>query len=105
MSNDNPFNILSENVTESTENKSADLDTRIKSLIESSQVFLFMKGNPDFPQCGFSANAIAILRNLGAEFKSFDILTIDIHHIQNGKIVQTYHVEDWAGALQQLKAK
>jgi len=37
--------------------------------------------------------------------KSFDILTIDIHTIENGKIVNSYHVEDWAGALQQLSGK
>lgn len=37
--------------------------------------------------------------------KSFDILTIDIHTIKNGKVVETYHVEDWAGALRQLSAK
>ena len=37
--------------------------------------------------------------------KKFDILTIDIHTLENGKIVQTYHVEDWAGALRQLKGK
>ncbi len=37
--------------------------------------------------------------------KSFDILTIDIHSLEDGKIVQTYHVEDWAGALQQLSGK
>ena len=37
--------------------------------------------------------------------KGFDILTIDIHTIENGKIVKTYHVEDWSSALQQLKGK
>ncbi len=37
--------------------------------------------------------------------KSFDILTIDIHTLEGGKIVKTYHVEDWAGALQQLSGK
>lgn len=37
--------------------------------------------------------------------KSFDILTIDIHTLENGKIVKTYHVEDWSGALGQLKGK
>lgn len=37
--------------------------------------------------------------------KSFDILTIDIHMIEKGKIVSSYHVEDWAGALQQLRSK
>lgn len=37
--------------------------------------------------------------------KSFDIMTIDIHTIENGKITQTHHVEDWAAALQQLSGK
>ena len=37
--------------------------------------------------------------------RSFDILTIDIHHIENGVIAKTCHVEDWAGALQQLSGK
>ena len=37
--------------------------------------------------------------------KSFEILSIDIHTIKDGKIVKTYHVEDWAGALRQLKGK
>lgn len=34
--------------------------------------------------------------------RSFDIMTIDIHELEDGVIVLTYHVEDWAGALQQL---
>lgn len=34
--------------------------------------------------------------------RSFDIMTIDIHELANGKIVRTYHVEDWATGLQQL---
>jgi len=37
--------------------------------------------------------------------KSFDILTIDIHTVEDGKIVKSYHLEDWAGALQQLKGQ
>lgn len=37
--------------------------------------------------------------------KGFDIMTIDIHTLEGGKIVKTYHVEDWAGALRQLSAK
>jgi len=37
--------------------------------------------------------------------KSFDIMTIDIHTLENGKIVSSHHLEDWAGALQQLKGK
>ena len=34
--------------------------------------------------------------------KSFDILAIDIHTVENGQIARTFHVEDWAGALRQL---
>ena len=47
----------------------------IKNLISTSRVFLFMKGSPEMPQCGFSANVCAILKATGTEFKSFDILS------------------------------
>lgn len=45
------------------------------------------------------------LFGVDGEGRSFDILTIDIHTIDGGKIVRTYHVEDWAGALRQLGAR
>lgn len=35
--------------------------------------------------------------------KRFDIMTIDIHTVEDGRIARTYHVEDWAGALGQLR--
>lgn len=37
--------------------------------------------------------------------KSFDIMAIDIHTVENGLISRSYHVEDWAGAIRQLSAK
>jgi len=37
--------------------------------------------------------------------KSFDIMSIDIHTIEDGKIIRSYHIEDWAGAMRQLGAK
>ncbi|HMQ57108.1 MAG TPA: ester cyclase [Rhizobiaceae bacterium] len=37
--------------------------------------------------------------------RSFSILSIDIHTVEDGKIVRTWHVEDWAGALRQLSGK
>lgn len=37
--------------------------------------------------------------------RSFDIMSIDIHTIEEGKIVQTRHVEDWATALHQLSGE
>ncbi len=50
-----------------------DVTERIKSELGSGPVVLFMKGTPDFPQCGFSAQTVAALRACGAEFKSFNI--------------------------------
>jgi len=69
----NPFKLLGEEVKEV--NPSTDINERIESLISSSPIFLFMKGNPQQPQCGFSANVCTILAHLGVEFKSFDILS------------------------------
>jgi monothiol glutaredoxin len=51
-----------------------ELNDRIKNTIESSRIVLFMKGAPDFPQCGFSAQAVAALRAVGAEFAHVNIL-------------------------------
>ena len=50
-----------------------DVVERIKAEIGASPVVLFMKGTPDFPQCGFSAQTVAALRALGAQFKSVNI--------------------------------
>lgn len=50
-----------------------DIRERIRQNLESSPVVLFMKGTPDFPQCGFSAQAVAALRACGAEFAHFNI--------------------------------
>ncbi|BAW80916.1 glutaredoxin-like protein [Candidatus Nitrosoglobus terrae] len=47
---------------------------QIKETIESSPVVLFMKGTPQFPQCGFSARAVQILQACGAEFTHVDVL-------------------------------
>src|SRR5438874_5393362 len=47
---------------------------RIADDIASSDVVLFMKGTPVFPQCGFSAATVQILTNLGVKFKAVDVL-------------------------------
>ena len=47
---------------------------RIAELVGKSDVLLFMKGSPLFPQCGFSSRAVAILNHLNAEFASVDVL-------------------------------
>tara|TARA_B100000963_G_scaffold359902_1_gene388703 strand:+ start:4818 stop:5150 length:333 start_codon:yes stop_codon:yes gene_type:complete len=40
----------------------------------SSEVVLYMKGDPTFPQCGFSSTVVQILKHIGVKFKSFDVL-------------------------------
>jgi len=54
-----------------------DTQDRIKQTVESNKVMLFMKGTPDFPQCGFSGRAVQILRTLGTEFASAAVLADD----------------------------
>ena len=51
-----------------------EIKAKIEQMLAGNKVFLFMKGSPAFPQCGFSARAVAILKELGADFGSFDIL-------------------------------
>jgi monothiol glutaredoxin len=47
----------------------------IKEQVTKNPVVLYMKGSPDFPQCGFSANVVGILRACGVEdFVSVNVL-------------------------------
>ena len=46
----------------------------IKSQVTSHPVVLYMKGSPQFPQCGFSANAVQLLKASGAQ----EIFTVDV---------------------------
>jgi len=50
---------------------------RIKEEITANDVVLFMKGNPMFPQCGFSATVVGVLTHLQVKFKGVDILQDD----------------------------
>ncbi|MET0249138.1 MAG: Grx4 family monothiol glutaredoxin [Sphingobium sp.] len=50
------------------------LHQRIAEIVKGSDVVLFMKGTPLFPQCGFSSRAIAILEHLGVAYESVDVL-------------------------------
>jgi monothiol glutaredoxin len=52
-----------------------DIQDVIKQQVSSHSVVLYMKGSPQFPQCGFSANAVRILTTLGVkDFLSVDVL-------------------------------
>jgi len=50
-----------------------DVVDRIKAQISTQPVVLFMKGTPDFPQCGFSAQTVGALRAIGASFHAVNI--------------------------------
>ncbi len=51
-----------------------DVQQRIRQTVDSDDVVLFMKGSPDFPQCGFSGRAVQVLRSCNVKFSSFDVL-------------------------------
>ena len=51
-----------------------DTNERIQDQLQGSTVILYMKGSPDFPQCGFSAQTVAALKACGAEFTHVNIL-------------------------------
>jgi monothiol glutaredoxin len=50
-----------------------DVNERIKKQLETYPVLLYMKGTPDFPQCGFSARTVAALRAVNAQFAYVNI--------------------------------
>jgi monothiol glutaredoxin len=50
-----------------------DVNDRIRQQISTAPVVLFMKGTPEFPQCGFSAQTASALRHLGAQFHHVNI--------------------------------
>ena len=50
-----------------------DVNARIKEQLESHDVLLYMKGTPDFPQCGFSGQTIAALNAIGKPYSYVNI--------------------------------
>jgi monothiol glutaredoxin len=52
------------------DNAQAKIDQQVKK----NKVMLYMKGNPQFPQCGFSAHTVEILQSYGVPFQTEDVL-------------------------------
>ena len=50
-----------------------DVLNKIDEKVKNNKVMLYMKGTPDFPQCGFSAQTAGALRKLGVGFHSVNI--------------------------------
>ncbi|WP_136439234.1 ester cyclase [Pacificoceanicola onchidii] len=74
-----------------------DMNWKVEAMHESGDVVVVRSRATGTP--------VAPFFGVDGQGRSFDILTIDIHELEDGKIARTYHVEDWAGALQQLSGK
>ena len=51
-----------------------DINSKIINNNSKDRVVLYMKGNPTFPQCGFSSTVVQILKHVGVNFQSYDVL-------------------------------
>jgi len=52
-----------------------DTQQKIKQQITSDKIVLYMKGTPEAPMCGFSAQTVKLLTAVGAKYSSFDVLS------------------------------
>jgi hypothetical protein len=69
------------------EETTEELNARMRAIMDSDKVVLFMKGSPDTPRCGFSRQAIAILKENDVKFSHFDILQDEA--VRQGKVVSS----------------
>lgn len=53
-----------------------DAQARIADLVANNDILLFMKGDANFPQCGFSGRAVQILKASGADAKGFKTVNV-----------------------------
>jgi monothiol glutaredoxin len=51
-----------------------DIATRIQQDITANPVMLYMKGTPNFPQCGFSSRVVQILNHMGVTYNAANVL-------------------------------
>jgi monothiol glutaredoxin len=65
-------------------------DDHIRKLITTHPVLIFMKGQPDFPRCGFSARAVEALREAGAR----EISWVDVLEEPDVR-ARLPHISDW----------
>ena len=52
----------------------SDINSTIENIVNENKVVLFMKGDRQMPQCGFSARAISALQSLGVEYETVNVL-------------------------------
>jgi len=51
-----------------------DVQEQIRQQVEKSDALLFMKGTPDFPQCGFSSQVVQLMNACGAPYDYVNVL-------------------------------
>lgn len=81
----------------------SDTRAKIEGLLSNNKTVLFMKGDANFPMCGFSARAVAILKELQTPFETVNVL--DDEEIRQGikeygnwpTIPQLYHNKELIG--------
>jgi monothiol glutaredoxin len=66
--------------------ESMSIEQFIDNEVKANDVVLFMKGTPQFPQCGFSGQVVQILDHLGVSYKGLNVLESD--DLRNG--IKTY---------------
>ena len=54
-----------------------DVLEKIQKQVDSAAIVIYMKGTPQFPQCGFSASTVGLLNHLGVKFSSVNVLEND----------------------------
>ena len=52
----------------------SDISSTIENIVSENKIVLFMKGDKQMPQCGFSARALSTLQSLGVEFETVNVL-------------------------------
>ncbi len=75
-----PFEILNPTIpapVPASESSGASPEQRVERMVQGSEMFVFMKGSPSAPRCGFSANTVALLDAYGFAYDSFDVLSDD----------------------------
>jgi monothiol glutaredoxin len=79
---DNPFNIAAtpdrpeaRGIPMTETGSMVDPAERVRAMVGSADVFLLIKGTPRQPQCGFSANTVAVMDALDVPYRTFDVLS------------------------------
>lgn len=79
----NPFRMTAAEPTATFGRPAAEPDrslpalVQVERLVSGADVVLLMKGTPQQPRCGFSANTVAILESLAVPYSTFDVLSDD----------------------------